>query len=286
MTDAATSDAWVPLGETPATEPRTLVPGVPQWLRPEIGQFLGRMASARSDWLVEYRHVRQNDENYQQVFELIEWEDIVATFGEEESLNLVDFALRFLPSSNIHVRDLAHWLHTGGSMWKVGIRNGQPGLERRVPPEVGDLAERAMKTDGDIGVLLSKAWALAFGRNPDPEASYVQTVKAVEAATVPLILSGYAGATLGKVIQRLDNQKHVEWSLGFRREHTVHPSGETLASMMRTIWTGHDDRHAGQADYAPSRQEDAETAVLLAATLIYFFRSGKVIHTPPAPPAV
>lgn len=270
------NDSWVPVGAEPLREPPALVPGVPEWLRPEVGQFLARSAQRRPHWLVEYRLTRRNTVDYSEVFEHVDMVDLVKVLGDVESLNLVDFVLRFGDPQRQHVEELAHWLHIGGSMWKVGRRHGHPGLEQRMPTSVQNLADAAMDAPGDAGALLADAWAAAFGIHPDPEVAYMKTVKAVEAAAVPLIYSDYKLATLGKVVQRLGDRK--EWTLGFRLDGVSVNSGGMILAMMQTIWRGHVDRHGGQADYQPSSQSDAESAVLLATVLIQLITSGKLVQ--------
>lgn len=267
-------DTWVPIGESPLTEPPALVPGVPKWLRPEVGQFLGRSAHHRAHWLTEYRLTRRDGSDHAEVFEHVDWVDLVDVLGEDESLNLVDFVLRHGDPNRQHVSELGHWLQVGGSMWQVGTRNGHPGLEKRMPDTIRELATEAMQAPAGAGELLADAWAAVFGRQPDPEAAYAKTVKAVEAAAVPLINGEYRKATLGSVIKRLNDRN--EWNLGFRRDGAEVDSGATIRSMMETIWRGHADRHAGQHDYEPSTQSDAESAVVLATALIYLISSGKV----------
>lgn len=256
-----------------------LVPGVPPWLRPEVGQFLERAANRHVHWLIEYRLTRRNTNDYVELFDHVDGEDLVNALGEEESLNLVDFAIRSGAPQRIHVEELAQWLHVGGSMWTVGTRNGHPGLERRVPESMQQVADAAMDAPGDAGSLLADAWAAAFGYQPDPEAAYAKTVKAVEAAAVPLIMPDFRRATLGSVIQRLHDRN--EWTLGFRREGAGVDSGTTLTAMLQTVWRGHADRHAGQDDYQPSSRSDAETAVLLSTVLIHLLESGKVVRRDP-----
>lgn len=174
------------------------------------------------------------------------------------------------PAASVVSNGGDQWLLTGGSQWKVGERHGHPGLEPRVPPEVQHLAEAAMTGVGESAALLADAWAAAFGVEPDPEIAYVKTVKAVEAAAVPLIQPDFARATLGTVIKRLAERR--EWTLGFRHEDDKHDSGEVVEAMMRAIWVG----RGGQGDYAATSQSDAETAVLLAVLLIYLLQTGRV----------
>lgn len=165
-------------------------------------------------------------------------------------------------------------LIAGGSLWKVGQRDGVAGLERRVPKGVQQAAEQVMSTPGHAGTLLSEAWHAAFGLNPDFGKAYAQSVKAVEAAAIPVVSPNDAGATLGKVIGTI--RADGNWSLDLTREHLTSTSAAVILGMAQALWTGQSDRHAGPSDYGPSTRADAEAAVFLAVPLVQFFSSGAV----------
>jgi hypothetical protein len=50
--------------------------------------------------------------------------------------------------------------------------------------------------------------------------------------------------------------------------------------MMQALWTGQNDRHAGQSGYTPSTQAEAEAAVMLAVPLVQWFSSGAIARRP------
>jgi len=74
-------DSWVPIGAERVVKPPPLVPGVPEWLRPEVGQFLARSAQRRPHWLVEYRLTRRNTVDYDELFEHVDMVDLVKAVG-------------------------------------------------------------------------------------------------------------------------------------------------------------------------------------------------------------
>ena len=131
-----------------------------------------------------------------------------------------------------------------------------------------------MATPGHAGELLSQAWHAAFGRSPDYEKAYSKAVKAVEAAVIPVVQRNHTGATLGTVLGQLKTDG--DWSLAMTRDHKDYPPSNVLVGMAQMLWTGQNDRHAGQPGYTPSTQAEAEAAVLLAVPLVQLFSSGAV----------
>jgi hypothetical protein len=173
-----------------------------------------------------------------------------------------------------HNEDLEKILQAGGSMWRVGHRDGVPGLERRVPEGVQSAAEAVMAVPGNAGSLLSEAWHAVFGINPDYEKGYSKSIKAVEAAAVPVVSPTHAHATLGTVVSQLRSQG--DWKLTISREHADASTQQVIWRMAQALWTGQNDRHAGQTGYTPSTRAEAEAAVLLAVPLVQWFSSGAV----------
>lgn len=163
---------------------------------------------------------------------------------------------------------------SGGSMWKVGTRDGIAGLERRVPEGIQSAAEAAMAEGGDSGRLLSEAWHAAFGLSPQADLAYRKAIEAVEAAVLPIVSPNDAITTLGKAIRQM--RATGGWTLPFVKEHDENPSGAVVISMLQALWSGHSDRHPGTPSYVQSTPEAAETAVFLAVTLVSLFKSGAV----------
>ena len=169
-------------------------------------------------------------------------------------------------------------LASGGSKWKVGMRDGVAGLEERVPQGVQDAAEAVMAKPGHAGKLLSEAWHAAFGINPDPERAYAKAIKAVEAAAIPVVSPKNKDATLGTVVAQMRQQG--DWKLELTREHKTHTTQQVVLGMAQALWTGQNDRHAGQPGYTPSTPAEAEAAVMLAVPLVQWFSSGAIARRP------
>jgi hypothetical protein len=80
---------------------------------------------------------------------------------------------------------------------------------------------------------------------------------------------------LGRVIGQVNAGT---WKLPHLREDANAPTHDVLVGMMRTLWTGQHDRHGGPSSVgAPAvTQAEAESAVMLAVTLVGWFETGKV----------
>ncbi|EUA26310.1 hypothetical protein I548_4410 [Mycobacterium intracellulare] len=197
--------------------------------------------------------------------------------GPAALLTFVDFLMSDLPEDHSLLEALEERLIESGSGWRVGTRAGKPGLVQRLPHGVVDAAEATVH-HGRAGKRLAEAWEAAFGMNPNPSEAYRFAVKAVEDASAPVVIPNDPSPTLGKVNQR------IEQGGKFRLPHLrEEPGGTTshdvLLYNLKQLWWGQYDRHGGlQASPLPDdvTQEEAETAVLLAVTLVGWFETGKV----------
>jgi hypothetical protein len=187
---------------------------------------------------------------------------------------LVDFLLSQMGPVNQVVKDLDSTLLEAGSGWKVGSRSGKVGLVRRLPEGIEAAAANAFQKP-NAGSRLKAAWEATFGVDPDPSNGYRLAVVAVEDAAIPVVPTGKAEPTLGDVIRTIDNGT---WRLPHLREHQLAPSHDVLVSMLRLLWRGHHDRHGGPSTVGVPAvtQEEAESAVMLAVTLVGWFETGKV----------
>ncbi|WP_157104417.1 hypothetical protein [Nocardia kruczakiae] len=197
------------------------------------------------------------------------------TFGKTEKLSwqLVDLCLSSATSSA--ASKMENILTEAGSAWTVGQRQGKRGLVQRMPDGVVAAADKAF-TYGDAGKRLASAWEAAFGVNPDPESAYSRAVKAVEDAAIPVVSPKNKSATLGTVIAEIRNGG--KFKLPHLREHADAQTHDVLLSMLQMLWTGQHDRHGGPSAVAVPNvtQEEAETAVVLAVSLVGWFATGKV----------
>lgn len=165
-------------------------------------------------------------------------------------------------------------LGEAGSAWKVGERAGKRGLVKRVPEGVQRNADAVMASSGAAGVKLARAWERAFGVTPDPTGAYALAVRAVEDAAIPVVVPKQNGASLGHVIGQLASDG--DWSLPLTREDPNATTASIVLAQCRAVWRGHHDRHGGSPGAPAVTQEEAETAVSLAVTLVQWFASGMV----------
>lgn len=188
---------------------------------------------------------------------------------------LVDYLLA--TKNDVRKLQLGRVLTQAGSAWKVDTRDGRPGLVKRLPSGVAEAA-KAVFTHGDAGRRLESAWASAFGVSPDPETAYSRAVKAVEDAAIPVVNPGNDKATLGTLIGQMTGGG--KFNLPYLRQHAGATSHDVLISMMQLLWTGQHDRHGGPSSVgAPNvTQDEAESAVILAVTLVGWFETGKVVR--------
>jgi hypothetical protein len=272
------SSAWRPLSERdqPATE-ETLYEGVPPHLAGPLSDWIANNIDNETAALVALR-LRLNLRKLQSInfrdLEKLQW---FAERDETLHLNVLDAALFLLDGSDpTSVVDLESALEAGGSAWRVAS-DGRS-LERRVDETVRMAAETAATPGTSAETHLAAAWQATYGRNPNPSRAYSESIKAVEAAAIPVVSPTNARATLGTVIRDLENQR-VRWSLAL----TVPSATDSIApllAMLRLLWQGQTDRHgSGGPTVAPSA-DAAAGAVHLAATLVQWFKVGVVRRSP------
>lgn len=257
-----------------------LVEGVPPWMRASLvawvrGALFGLSRAGRwvpvEELVSKYERVRRGKTNLREAIGG-GWERTVDNLYAQDVFPLLDFLVIENPYAS---SDLESILLESGSAWKVGSRDGFPGLERRVPLGVQEMSEHVMATSGDAGRRLSAAWHAAFGQSPNPSLAYSLAIKAVEDAAKPVVAPNDSVATLGKMIGVVRDRRG--WSLPFAREDANVPTKEVVLGMMRALWAGQADRHGGNPDPAlVITQEAAEAAVLLAVPLVHWFATGTV----------
>lgn len=168
-------------------------------------------------------------------------------------------------------------LQRGKSAWKIGTREGNPGLERRVPEGVQVSVDQVIEGTDSAGTLLARAWEKLYGLHPDPSAAYGCAIKAIEESAKPVVSPGNKTATLGTIIKEMRDQKDWRLPMGRESEHT--PSGEVVVGMLRLVWTGQRDRHGGGDDAVKElTREEATVAVAMAVTLVQLFSDDGIVH--------
>jgi hypothetical protein len=96
-----------------------------------------------------------------------------------------------------------------------------------------------------------------------------ETVRAVEAAAIPVVLPNGSRQTLGKVLSHLRDTRD-KWELAIEGTN----AGDTtpLVAMIELLWRGHVARHAGGPGFRPQRQDEAQ----MATHLVHWFTTGAV----------
>jgi hypothetical protein len=170
------------------------------------------------------------------------------------------------------VEELTAHLDNGGCEWRVAS-NGL-GLTRHVSEPVAALLDAALDTSPPSAAEhLTAAWRSANALAPDPSRAYTEAIKAVEATIIPIVAPRHSLATLGTVISNLEQQGHTRWWFAIpapRPEQSL----ATLVSMLRLLWQGQTDRHAGPGPTIPPSPESAKAAVQLAVTLVRWLADG------------
>jgi hypothetical protein len=199
---------------------------------------------------------------------------------EDAFLNVLHFMLwRLDPAdslSNQQAATLDRLLLEASSAWKIAMNEGHYGLEKRVDEAVQASVDAARAAPGRAGEALSKAWAAAYSRHPNPSESYTLSIKAVEAAARPIVSPKDSMATIGKMAASLRDAPQ-KWELILA--HNVHNDGIPLVSkMMEQLQAGQHGRHGSNdpsVKHEPD-QSEAFAAIHLAALLVQWFSSGVV----------
>lgn len=270
--------AWFPPDVDPV-EHSALVPGIPPWLAAPIMNWV--LDSLNNGYgrvdvtLLEKFDIASHNES--PLSTMVTGRSFSAAWNNlnvGEQLALIDFLIYSNAGSDWDEQNelLERLLSSGGSEFRVGVRGGNAGLEKRVPQGVVDAAEAIMQTAGAAGALLSEAWHAAFGRDPNPEEAYEKAIKAVEEAGASVVSPNNGRATLGTMIRDMENQG--DWCLPL----ATSDAGVPLAAA-RALWQGQESRHGGNGYRTPT-PEQAEAAVLLAVPLVQWFTSGVLQRRP------
>jgi hypothetical protein len=190
-------------------------------------------------------------------------------------LTAVDFHLsKNLPPDK--VQELSVVLEDSSSKWRAGSVGIRRGLVERVDDTVQRSADEVIAKGERSGKLLTEAWQHAFSMQRNPSAAYRCAVRAVEVAAAPILTPKDPTPSLGKMITALRDGM-PKWRFAFTVDSTVDPKA-VLLQMMQLLWTNDYARHINVDQNVPLNvtQEEAESAVVLALTLINWFASGAV----------
>jgi hypothetical protein len=294
-------DRWVPLSarasETGATEFTRLHSGVPAWMRESLWEWFSkrisvRLSSGRSGRgymapsgaaIREIERVCRVDSawnggpDYTDLLSGLSALRRVLYSNEMAYLTAVDFQLSKLSEQNAaEMQELETILRDSASEWRVGIVNSKPGLVQRIDQTVQTAAEEIVAGGTRAGDLLAHAWRHAFSMTRDPSAAYRCAVRAIEAAAAPILTPDDPRPSLGKMNAVLRDGMS-KWDFAFTVDSAVEPK-VVLLQMMQLIWTNEYSRHVDADDTVPLHvsQEEAESAVVLALTLVNWFTSGSI----------
>lgn len=287
-----TDEQWFPLGLAGAEVVEFTAPWteVPDWFQKSLWRWIEHSLLKRDhcgDLAFNAERIRQAERMLHVTLPQLEEHNVHSgvgalrkrydQLGPEALLTFVDFLSSDLPEGDAHLGVLERILFEAGSGWRVGIRVGKTGLVQRLPEGVATAAAATMQ-HGKAGKRLAEAWEAVFGINPDPSKGYLLAVKAVEAASAKVVIPDDPSPTLGKVNLRIE--QGGQFKLPHLREA---PGGVTshdvLLNNLKQLWWGQYDRHDGlEQSTLPDdvTLDEAETAVLLAVTLVGWFETGKV----------
>jgi len=209
------------------------------------------------------------------------------TPGAVDLLDVVDLALTMTdpppgPRSPSGLHPAPAWvaleriLVAGSSVWRVA--SDHRSLERRLEPTVTKAAAEAAPSHTDSARHLAEAWRAVYGRRPDSSKAYSESIKAVEAAAIPVVVPNQAAATLGHVLGQL-RANATGWELAILGPGPTRATSDAgaLVAMLELLLIGHCDRHAPTTPVPP---DAAPMALHLAATLVQWFASGAVRKRP------
>lgn len=183
-------------------------------------------------------------------------------------LDAVDAVLHLSAVHKDEIRDLNELLLLGGSIWEVD--QSWKSLTRRVDITASSCFADATSPVDRISEELKQAWLCAYGRNPDASDAWDHSIKAVEAALIPIVTPAKAKATLGDVVGSLKSQSSL-WKLELHGQDDSQ-SVAPMVSMLQLMWPN-PDRHGGNGSRVPSLSE-AEAIVHLAVTIVQWSRAG------------
>jgi hypothetical protein len=161
-------------------------------------------------------------------------------------------------------------LALGGSRWTSNDDGTL--LVERVEPAVVQTVEAAISLAAKSSASdhLRAAWAGAYGRKPNPGDSYGESIKAVEAAAIPVVTPNDLKATLGTIIGHLKANR-TKWHFAIAPRDI-----EPVIVAADTLWKGQTDRHAGVKKTVAVEPNAARAAVVSASTLVHWFAGGFV----------
>ena len=280
--------AWYPLSKRDEVGEReeydALHEGVPEWLSAPAGAWVESVFEARRRQdLVEAVDVlcamlrRPMPSGHNRTGEAIFAMRLDVEAGDLDVLDAVVWSTAVLENGSTLRGQLDLLFRSSGSVWTIGRNEvDQPCLERRVDETVVSVAKAEMAEQSNAAAHLHRAWHRIYGRSPDPGGAYREAIRAVEAAVKPVIGPNDSVFTLGKGIASMKD-KPEKWKAILDGTGDGAGMGHVIG-MCQALWTSQLDRHGTDDESVPLdvSAEEAEAAVVLAVTLVHWFRSGAV----------
>lgn len=169
--------------------------------------------------------------------------------------------------------ELDKLLTRGGSYLQVSFE-GQH-LVRRVDEAAQQAYQKSVEDSPNAAAKhLRNAWDAAFRRAPDPDISYSESVKAVEAVLNPLVVPKDPGPTLGKTLGILKQQcQSGKWKLVLGDVQNHDENIERFVGMVDLLWKNHEHRHAGGPRARSQTQEEAEAVLHLVVLIVQWMNT-------------
>lgn len=276
---------WYPLNVRESGEYDSydaLSEGVPEWIRDPLCQAIARAFEARTSQQIDPAVVNRCKAALRRVIpdngltsQLENWLRQTANSDPGFVLDILDYVLATQERLHSITESI---LTAGNSAWTVGRwddgNDGHTGLVRRVDPSVTAAAAQAISAKTAASHHLAQAWQAAYGLNGNPSNAYSHAIKAVEFAAIPVVTPNNHNATLGTVIGQV--RTDGDWIVPLTREKNPGHAAGMLLSMLEGLWAGQSDRHGSTLPAVPVTVEAAQTAVLMATTLVQWFQSGAV----------
>jgi hypothetical protein len=297
VTTVSSGDARVPFyaraSDDGAQEFVRLHSGVPAWMRESLWEWLRKEIGNRKNssdgfyWDPNVTKIREIERicridtrwegrgsDYSRRLEGQEMLRGALYANASAFLTAVDLEVSRANESSREILELV--LSDSASEWRVGDLDGRPALVKRIDETVQQAAEDLARQGTRAGKLLADAWRHAFSMHRDPSASYRCSVRAIEAAAGPVLTPADPRPSLGKMNVALRDGMG-KWSFAFTVDSGVDPKN-VLLEMMQLIWTNEYSRHVDADPDVPLHvsQGEAESAVVLALTLVNWFVSGAI----------
>jgi hypothetical protein len=177
-------------------------------------------------------------------------------------VRVVDFALQNITfgyqvnECEGRAKELDRFLRETGAVWEVReVPNRLDfSLARRMDTTTSAVLDSLATEGADDARHLTEARKYVFGEKPQPDKAYDEAVKAVEAASIPVVLPKDSTATLGKVIRTMRDSP-TKWSCTFSEPTAKGQSPvEVVIAMMDLLWKNDTDRHALSCRRSPRRR--------------------------------